>query len=229
MKHLIASATLVLLVAGQALAEVDPNVHQACIKATDYSGCVKAHTQPDDSVGIPALKKAMRISASRLEYVSVNGLGEAILPVREALSTIDKEDDFYVPNARKAIQMAEAWAEIRKLTIQADVGTPDGFRRALGADEHLISCSVANSLVKMANDSAGNMVVSLTWSKSNNVFAGLFGLRDSCRYRRNQIEGPLLSATIDTLTQNRPQTAPESQLPGATVSPIIMNTPWLKP
>lgn len=126
------------------------------------------------------LKNAMAQSASRLEYVSVQGLGEAMQPTRDALSLVDNPSSFFAQNARKALDLSIMWAETRRFMIQAEVSTDKAWGTIL------VPCEQSNNLIKAFNQAAGSIVVNYGFKK------GLFGI-NTCKYPGNIIESLMLS------------------------------------
>jgi len=126
------------------------------------------------------LKNAMAQSASRLEYVSVQGIGEAMQPTRDALSLADNSSGFYAQNARKALDLSIMWAETRRFMIQAEVSTDKAWGTIL------VPCEQTNNLIKAFNQAAGSIAVNYGFKK------GAFGI-NTCKYPGSIIESAMLS------------------------------------
>lgn len=153
---------------------------------------INIHESETISPPIAALRDAMRISAARLEYVSVQGIGDAMMPVREALTAVDDQEHFYAVTARKANKLAFEWAELRKLLIQAEVSTPQSFKSAWSGD-YAIPCNAANDLVSGINQAAGLPIVDWRWEQNKTFLSAIFGTRNLCRYKPGTLENPLLA------------------------------------
>ncbi|MCP9809715.1 hypothetical protein KBY58_09750 [Cyanobium sp. HWJ4-Hawea] len=145
---------------------------------------------------IANLKAAMAISSERLGYVSVQSLGEAMQPTRDALALVNDPENPYVLNARKALVLSAAWANTRRLIIDAEVHGEE-FRRAWGG-EFPVPCNSMNDLINAFNQEAGYKAVDLQFGK--NIF-------NACRYKSGPIEDAMLAAVRRALA-NEPTPDP---------------------
>ena len=91
---------------------VEDAVHQKCLQAADYKGCIEVMS--GSGSGIETLKKELKLLPSRLEATSLRDYYSSIQGFRDALSLIDKdslqegeEKDFYAATKRLS-----AWLDV---------------------------------------------------------------------------------------------------------------------
>ena len=70
---------------------VEDSVHQKCLQAADYKGCIEVMGGASVSSASPiqGLVKELKVLSSRLESVSLNSLSERAVAFRDALSLVD--------------------------------------------------------------------------------------------------------------------------------------------
>lgn len=163
-------------------AQIDPKVHQQCLKAADYKGCIEVMTgkqlAPATNGKIEQLKSAMRILPSRLQNTNLRDFSSNTQVFNDAVSSITPEDlkseyekELY-EEAVKLRQMTEAlqsyWsARIRQGTLYS--------KTRYGSDSY--SCPVLKSGLDLFNAVAGNKyAVSFVMSTQK----GLFGSTETC-------------------------------------------------
>ncbi|MCP9810261.1 hypothetical protein KBY58_12570, partial [Cyanobium sp. HWJ4-Hawea] len=144
---------------------------------------------------IANLKAAMAISSERLGYVSVQSLGEAMQPTRDALALVNDPGNPYVLNARKALVLSAAWANTRRLMIDAEVRTDKAWGTIL------VPCTATNNLIEAFNREAGYRAVDWSFQK------GRFGI-DTCKYQGGFIEDAMLAAVRSALVSNPTPSGP---------------------
>ena len=91
---------------------VEDAVHQKCLQAADYKGCIEVMS--GSGSGIETLKKELKLLPSRLEANSLRDYYSSIQGFRDAVSLIDEdslqegeEKDFYA-----ATKGLSAWLDV---------------------------------------------------------------------------------------------------------------------
>jgi len=164
MKHLF--LLTLLLSAGSAYAQVDPEVAEQCKDARDFQGCVKAFTSPaaasDD--GLTALRNAMKQVASRLSAgTSLNDSTSTFRPVIDELAIVESQypDSLAVKNAQRASKLFDvlqvAWAARIKATSYL-------------YGEKFYNCKILKKSADLFDTAYGSSVINWNYRK------GLFGL-----------------------------------------------------
>ena len=166
----------------EASAQVDPKVHQQCLKAADYKGCVDVmtgkQTVPASPGKIDQLKSAMRILPSRLQNTNLRDFSSSTQVFNDAVISIVPDDlkneyekGFYA-EAVKIRQMTDAlqsyWsARIRQGTFFS--------KTSYGSDSYF--CPVLKSGLDLFNMVAG---AKYAVSYNGSTQRGLFGASETC-------------------------------------------------
>jgi hypothetical protein len=166
----------------EASAQVDPKVHQQCLKAADYKGCVDVMTGKQASPATPGkidqLKSAMRILPSRLQNTNLRDFSSNTQVFNDAVSSIvpddlksDYEKEFY-GEAVKIRQMTDALQSYWSARIHQ--GTFFSKTR-YGSDSYF--CPVLKSGLDLFNAVAGDKYVV---AYNGSTQKGFFGSSETC-------------------------------------------------
>lgn len=125
MRRQIAVTAAAALLAGPAMAQVDPKIHKLCIEAKDYTGCVRAMTsapQPEGDALTP-LRNAMKQVAGRLSFgTSLVDSTSTFQPVVDQLSIVESNEpnSLAVKTAQEAVQLFDILQTAWRVRIQSE-------------------------------------------------------------------------------------------------------------
>ena len=165
---------------GTPVVAVEDAVHQKCLQAADYKGCVELMS--GSGSGVAALKRELKLLPSRLEGTSMRDYYRSIQGFRDALSMVDygKIQDDKGRGLYAAAQRLSGWLdlyyEIWDASTDSAIRLPD-----TGYNSYTMYCTDARKIISYANSRFGEKVLTYDGKPIKGIFGGNLGADSGCR------------------------------------------------
>ena len=185
---------------GTPVVAVEDAVHQKCLQAADYKGCVELMS--GSGSGVSALKKELKVLPSRLEatsmrdyYRSIQGFKDALSLVDEGSLKDDKEKGLYA-----AARRLSTWLDVYYTAW--DLSSDSAIKLSSSRDRYAMYCTDARRVISYVNSAMGEQVLTYDGTPIKGMFGGNLGADTGCRRQEYKVIKRIL-AELDKINSGR--------------------------